>query len=128
MGIKYSNIFKALFLFCLIVFTSGCKDDPKRHLELGEWYANKGLVEEAILEFKEVTRLYPTSLNKMDRDDFQSLSKAHYNLSLMYTKKNWWDFALKEAEKSFELRPIKDSYDLVTLIKKRIDINKADSN
>ena len=87
MGIKYSNIFKALLLFCLIVFTSGCKDDPKRHLELGEWYANKGLVEEAILEFKEVTRLYPTSLNKMNRDDFQSLSKAHYNLSLMYTKK-----------------------------------------
>ena len=50
MGIKYSNIFKALFLFCLMVFASGCKDDPKRHLELGEWYANKGLVEEAILE------------------------------------------------------------------------------
>ena len=46
----------------------------------------------------------------------------------MYTKKDWWDFALKEAEKSFELRPIKDSYDLVTLIKKRIDIDKTDSN
>ena len=36
--------------------------------------------------------------------------------------------ALKEAEKRFELSPVKDSYDLVTLIKKRIDIDKADSN
>ena len=108
MGIKYSNIFKALFLFCLMVFTSGCKDDPKRHLELGEWYANKGLVEEAILEFKEVTRLYSGMYEKINRDQIALLSEAHYNLSLMYTKKDWWDFALKEAEKSFELRPIKD--------------------
>ena len=121
MGIKYSNIFKALFLFCLMVFASGCKDDPKRHLELGEWYANKGLVEEAILEFKEVTRLYPTSLNKMDRDDFQSLSKAHYNLSLMYTKKGWWDFALSEAKRSFEILPNKESYELVDLIEAKIE-------
>ena len=70
-----------------MVFASGCKDDPKRHLELGEWYANKGLVEEAILEFKEVTRLYPTSINIMDSDDFQSLSKGHYILSLMNADK-----------------------------------------
>ena len=121
MGIKYSNIFKALLLFCLIVFTSGCKDDPKRHLELGEWYANKGLVEEAILEFKEVTRLYPTSLNKMNRDDFQSLSKAHYNLSLMYTKKGWWDYALSEAKRSFDISPNKDCHELITLIEEKLD-------
>ena len=49
---KYSNIFKAFLLVYLLVFVSGCKDDPKRHLELGEWYAKKGLVEEAILELK----------------------------------------------------------------------------
>ena len=121
MGIKYSNIFKALLLFCLIVFTSGCKDDPKRHLELGEWYANKGLVEEAILEFKEVTRLYPTSLNKMNRDDFRSLSKAHYNLSLMYTKKGWWDYALSEAKRSFDISPNKDCHELITLIEEKLD-------
>ena len=127
MGIKYSNIFKATFLFCLIVFTSGCKDDPKRHLELGEWYANKGLVEEAILEFKEVTRLYPTSLNKMDRDDFQSLSKAHYNLSLMYTKKGWWDYALEEAELCFKLQPTKKHFELLDLIKQRSELENFES-
>ena len=127
MAIKYSNIFKALLLFCLIVFTSGCKDDPKRHLELGEWYANKGLVEEAILEFKEVTRLYPTSLNKMNRDDFQSLSKAHYNLSLMYTKKGWWDYALEEAELCFKLQPTKKHFELLDLIKQRSELENSES-
>ena len=127
MGIKYSNIFKGLFLFYLMVFIGGCKDDPKRHLELGEWYANKGLVEEAILEFKEVTRLYPTSLNKMDRDDFQSLSKAHYNLSLMYTKKGWWDFALEEAELCFKLQPTKKHFELLDLIKQRSELENSES-
>ena len=127
MGIKYSNIFKALFLFSLMVFASGCKDDPKRHLELGEWYANKGLVEEAILEFKEVTRLYPTSLNKMDRDDFQSLSKAHYNLSLMYTKKGWWDYALEEAELCFKLQPTKKHFELLDLIRQRSELENSES-
>ena len=110
-----------------MVFASGCKDDPKRHLELGEWYANKGLVEEAILEFKQVTRLYPTSLNKMDREDFQSLSKAHYNLSLMYTKKGWWDYALEEAELCFKLQPTKKHFELLDLIKQRSELDSSGS-
>jgi len=127
MGIKYSNIFKAFLLVYLLVFISGCKDDPKRHLELGEWYAKKGLVEEAILEFKEVTRLYPASLNNLDREDFQSLSKAHYNLSLMYTKKGWWDYALEEAELCFKLQPTKKHFELLDLIKQRSKLENSDS-
>ena len=59
---RYPIIFKVLILSATLAFISGCKDDPQRHLELGEWYAQKGLVEEAILEFKEVIRLYPSSL------------------------------------------------------------------
>ena len=127
MGIKYSNIFKAFLLVYLLVFVNGCKDDPKRHLELGEWYAKKGLVEEAILEFKEVTRLYPASLNNLDREDFQSLSKAHYNLSLMYTKKGWWDYALEEAELCFKLQPTKKHFELLDLIKQRSKLENSDS-
>jgi len=127
MGIKYSNIFKAFLLVYLLVFVSGCKDDPKRHLELGEWYAKKGLVEEAILEFKEVTRLYPASLNNLDREDFQSLSKAHYNLSLMYTKKGWWDYALEEAELCFKLQPTKKHFELLDLIKQRSKLENSES-
>ena len=127
MGMKYSNIFKAFLLVYLLVFISGCKDDPKRHLELGEWYAKKGLVEEAILEFKEVTRLYPAPLNNLDREDFRSLSKAHYNLSLMYTKKGWWDYALEEAELCFKLQPTKKHFELLDLIKQRSKLENSKS-
>ena len=124
---KYSNIYKAFILAYLLIFISGCKDDPKRHLELGEWYAKKGLVEEAILEFKEVTRLYPSTMNNLDREDFQSLSKAHYNLSLMYTKKGWWDYALEEAELCFKLQPTKENFELLDLIKQRSKLEKSES-
>ncbi|MEC9474954.1 MAG: hypothetical protein VX746_03430 [Candidatus Neomarinimicrobiota bacterium] len=124
---KYSIIFKALFLTATLVFISSCKDNPQRHLELGEWYAKKGLVEEAILEFKEVTRLYPASLNNLNREDYQSLSKAHYNLSLMYTKKGWWDYALKEAEKCFQLQPTKENFDLLDIIKQRSELENSES-
>ena len=124
---KYSNIFKAFILAYLLIFISGCKDDPKRHLELGEWYAKKGLVEEAILEFKEVTRLFPEKVQSLSREEYQVLSKAHYNLSLMYTKKGWWDYALQEAETCFELQPIKDHYDLVSLIKQRSKLEDSES-
>ena len=124
---KYSNIYKAFILAYLLIFISGCKDDPKRHLELGEWYAKKGLVEEAILEFKEVTRLYPGTMNNLDREDFESLSKAHYNLSLMYTKKGWWDYALEEAELCFKLQPTKKHFELLDLIKQRSKLENSES-
>ena len=124
---KYSNIFKAFLFIYLLVFVSGCKDDPKRHLDLGEWYAKKGLVEEAILEFKEVTRLYPASLNSLDRNVYQSLSIAHYNLSLMYTKKGWWDYALEEAELCFKLQPTKKHFELLDLIKQRSNLENSES-
>ena len=127
MGMNYSNIFKGFLLLNLLIFASGCKDDPTTHLELGEWYANKGLVEEAILEFKEVTRLYPASRNDLKREDFQSLSKAHYNLSLMYTKKGWWDYALEEAELCFKLQPTKKHFDLLDLIKQRSELENSES-
>lgn len=121
------SIMKNIIISFLIVFFFGCKENPERHLKLGKWYVQKGLIEEAILEFKEVTRLYSGMYDKINRKQITLLSEAHYNLSLMYTKKDWWDFALQEAEKSFELRPIKDNYDLVSLIRKRINIEKQDT-
>ena len=115
---KYRSI-KQLLILSFLLFIIGCKEDPQRHLKLGQWYAQKDLIEEAILEFKEVTRLFPLEVQTLSREDFATLSKAHYNLSLMYTKKGWWEYALKEAETCFELQPIKDHYDLVSLIKQR---------
>ena len=124
---RYSFILKTLFLICLSIFATSCKEDPQRHLELGEWYAKKGLVDDAILEFKEVTRLYPATSNDLNRDEFRSLSQAHYNLSLMYTKKGWWDYALKEAEICFQLQPTKKHFELLDLIKKRVELESSDS-
>ena len=115
---KYRTI-NVIISVLIPLFIGGCKEDPERHLKLGKWYAQKGLVEEAILEFKEVTRLFPEKVQSLSREEYQVLSKAHYNLSLMYTKKGWWDYALQEAETCFELQPIKDHYDLVSLIKQR---------
>ena len=115
---KYRTI-NVIISVLIPLFIGGCKEDPERHLKLGKWYAQKGLVEEAILEFIEVTRLFPEKGQSLSREEYQVLSKAHYNLSLMYTKKGWWDYALQEAETCFELQPIKDHYDLVSLIKQR---------
>ena len=123
---KYRTI-KVLILVLTPLFIGGCKEDPERHLKLGKWYAQKGLVEEAILEFKEVTRLYREKVQSLSREEYQVLSKAHYNLSLMYTKKGWWDYALQEAETCFELQPIKDHYDLVSLIKQRSKLENSES-
>ena len=122
---KYTST-KQLFILIFTLFIIGCNEDPERHLKLGQWYAQKGLIEEAILEFKEVTRLYPSKIQSLSREDYAVLSKAHYNLSLMYTKKGWWEYALKEAETCFELQPIKDHYDLVTLIKQRSALELSD--
>ena len=124
---KYRSI-KQLLILSFLIFIIGCNEDPQRHLKLGQWYAQKGLIEEAILEFKEVTRLFPLEVQELSREDFTTLSKAHYNLSLMYTKKGWWEYALKEAETCFELQPIKEHYDLVSLIKQRskLEVSKTD--
>ena len=85
------------------------------------------MLEEAILEFKEVTRLYPDAYQNLRREDFQVLSKAHYNLSLMYTKKGWWNYALMEAEKCFQMQPTKNHYDLIALIKQRAELEEPGS-
>ena len=122
---KYTST-KQLFILSFTLFIIGCNEDPHRHLKLGEWYAQKGLIEEAILEFKEVTRLYPSKIQSLSREDYAVLSKAHYNLSLMYTKKGWWEYALKEAETCFELQPVKDHYDLVALIKQRSALESSE--
>ncbi|MEC7936228.1 MAG: hypothetical protein VX922_08575 [Candidatus Neomarinimicrobiota bacterium] len=123
---KYRTI-NVIISVLIPLFIGGCKEDPERHLKLGKWYAQKGLVEEAILEFKEVTRLFPEKVQSLSREEYQVLSKAHYNLSLMYTKKGWWDYALQEAETCFELQPIKDHYDLVSLIKQRFKLEDSES-
>ena len=116
--------YQTILLSALVLVLTGCnKVDPGRHLELGKWYNTKGLYDEAIAEYREVIRLYPPSIQKLSREEYENLITAHYNLALMYTKKGWWDFALEEARNSFNLQPTASHYDLVQIIKKRKELN-----
>ena len=111
-----------LITFFLIFFSIfSCKKDPSRHLNLGNWYLQKGLLDEAIIEYREVSRLYSDNQSKLTRDEFQALGKAHFKLAIAYTKKGWWDYALDEAKRSFEISPTKDSHELVGLIESKIE-------
>ena len=107
------------FLIALLIFS--CKEDPNRHLNLGNWYLQKGLLDEAIIEYREVSRLYSGDESRLSRDEYEALGKAHFKLAIAYTKKGWWDFALAEAKRSFEILPNKESYELVDLIEAKIE-------
>ena len=111
-----------IILAALLVFS--CEKDPEQHLELGNWYLQKGLIDEAITEFREVSRLLPSDLSQLDRDQFKVLGTAHFKLALSYTKKGWWEYALREAENSFELSPSPDTHELVELIKEKLTLQK----
>ena len=123
--IKHLKIIMSLLFVVLAL--SGCKDDPQRNLQLAQWYSQKGLVDEAILEYREVTRLLPSDVKALSREEYEMLAKAHYSLALMYTKKDWWNYALREAETCFELLPTREHYDIVTLLRKRIDLQDTES-
>ena len=123
--IKHLKIILSLLIVVLAL--SGCKDDPQRNLQLAQWYSQKGLVDEAILEYREVTRLLPSDVKALSREEYEMLAKAHYSLALMYTKKDWWNYALREAETCFELLPTREHYDIVTLLRKRIDLQDTES-
>tara|TARA_B100000886_G_scaffold339105_1_gene303590 strand:+ start:1853 stop:2263 length:411 start_codon:yes stop_codon:yes gene_type:complete len=107
------------FLITFLIFS--CKEDPNRHLNLGNWYLQKGLLDEAIIEYREVSRLYSGDESRLSRDEYEALGKAHFKLAIAYTKKGWWDFALSEAKRSFEILPNKESYELVDLIEAKIE-------
>jgi len=117
---KTKNLF---FSLILLVFFS-CQEDPERHLELGNWYLQKGLIDDAITEFREVSRLLPPDHSKLNRNQFKILGTAHFKLALSYTKKGWWEYALREAENSFDLSPSPDTHELVELIKEKLTLQK----
>ena len=109
------------FNFLVIFFIFSCKEDPNRHLNLGNWYLQKGLLDEAIIEYREVSRLYSGDESRLSRDEYEALGKAHFKLAIAYTKKGWWEYALSEAKKSFKILPNKESHELVDLIENKIE-------
>ena len=113
---------KQAIILLLALFCFSCEKDPGQHLELGNWYLQKGLIDEAITEYREVSRLLPPDHSKLNREQFKVLGTAHFKLALSYTKKGWWEYALREAENSFELSPSPDTHELVELIKEKIEL------
>ena len=109
-------------IICLSLIMMSCtKENPSRHLDLGNWYLQRGLIDEAITEYREVSRLYGSEQSALKRDEFQILGTAHLKLAIAYTKKGWWDYALSEAKRSFDISPNKDCHELITLIEKKLD-------
>ena len=113
---------KHFLLVLIALFCFSCEKDPEQHLELGNWYLQKGLIDEAITEYREVSRLLPPDHSKLNREQFKVLGTAHFKLALSYTKKGWWEYALREAENSFDLSPSPDTHELVELIKEKITL------
>ena len=103
----------------VVLLTAACSENPGQHLDLGLWYYQKGLVEDAILEYKEAVRLLPSDPRRMTRTELELVSRAHYNLAIAYAKKDWYELAMVEAKKNFDLRPTQENYQLLELIEKR---------
>ena len=57
---------------------------------------------------------------KIDYKYIQLLSRAHHNLAVAYAKKTWYDDAIKESQKAFELIPTNDNRQVMELIQKKI--------
>ena len=110
-----------IVIVCLTLFIASCtREDPARHLTLGNWYLQRGLLDEAIAEYREVSRLYGGEQSMLERDEFQVLGTAHLKLAIAYTKKGWWEYALSEAKRSFDISPNKDCHELITLIEEKL--------
>ena len=122
MNVFITHHMRFSIIICLSLIMMSCtKEDPSRHLDLGNWYLQRGLLDEAITEYREVSRLYGDEQSALKRDEFQILGTAHLKLAIVYTKKGWWDYALSEAKRSFDISPNKDCHELITLIEEKLD-------
>ena len=121
-----SRRIQVITTFALCIFALGCSDNPERHFNLANWYYQKGLVDDAILEYREVIRLHPLETRDMEREEINLLAKAHYNLAIAYSKKGWYDYALKEAEATFDMWPTQENYEMVELLKKRRSLERLE--
>jgi tetratricopeptide (TPR) repeat protein len=117
---KFSS--KIFTVFILLFLFVGCGEKPERHLDLGLWYYQKGLVDDAVLEFKEVIRLLPADSRRMTSRELDIVAQAHYNLAIAYSKKQWYELALAEAGRAFDLRPTPENYRLQELVRRRKDL------
>ena len=116
--IKIKKLKKYLHLF-LIILVLGCKGDAELSMERGIQYYEWENIEKAILEFKYVIYTLSAEAGKKDYKQIKLLSRAHHNLAVAYAKKEWYNDAIMEARKAFELIPTDDNRQVMELIKKK---------
>ncbi len=114
--------YRIILLPLLTLLLAACSENPQRHLDLGLWYYQKGLVDDAILEYREVIRLAPADPRRMNLRELDMVARTHYHLAVAYAKKSWYELALAEAKQTFELQPTTENYNLQELIQKRQDL------
>jgi len=110
---------KKYLYFLLIIVALGCKGDAELAMERGIKYYEWEKIEKAILEFKYVIHTLSTETGKKDYKYIQLLSRAHHNLAIAYAKMTWYDDAILEARKAFELIPTEDNRKVIELIQKK---------
>ena len=89
-------------------------------MERGIQYYEWEKIEKAILEFKYVIHTLSAETGKKDYKDIQLLSRAHHNLAVSYAKKTWYNDAIMEARKAFELIPTDNNREVIELIQKKM--------
>ena len=105
----------------LIIVTLGCKGDAELAMERGIQYYEWEKIEKAILEFKYVIHNLSVETGKKDYKNIQLLSRAHHNLAVAYAKKTWYNDAIMEARKAFELIPTDENRKVMELIQKKTE-------
>ena len=116
--INIKNLKKHLSLL-LIITALGCKGDAELSMERGIQYYEWEKIEKAILEFKYVIHTLSAETEKKDYKQIQLLSRAHHNLAVAYAKKTWYNDAIMEARKAFELIPTDENRKVMVLIQKK---------
>ena len=91
-------------------------------MERGIQYYEWEMSEKAVLEFKYVIHNLSAQTGKLDYKQIQLLSRAHHNLAVAYAKKTWYNDAIIEARKAFELIPTDDNRRVMELIQKKTTV------
>ena len=112
----------------LIIVTLGCKGDAELAMERGIQYYEWEKIEKAILEFKYVIHNLSVETGKKDYKNIQLLSRAHHNLAVAYAKKTWYNDAIMEARKAFELIPTDENRKVMELIQKKKSSESIDDD
>ena len=111
---------KKISYLLIIILYLGCKGDAELAMERGIQFYEWEKIEKAILEFKYVIHTLSAETGKKDYQHIRLLSRAHHNLAIAYAKKTWYDYAIKEAQKAFELFPTDDNRKVMELLQEKI--------